>query len=250
MNRYFAIFALISTLFATSQPAQAQLGPDTEYVVCSGGPALRHWEEYRLKVDRHDLYWQNFTHAAANRMRGLREQNPNMRLTWLIYRPGYITRAQEDSKKPHLERRFRASLDQIEAPAAAVGARIVWFSTTSEFCSYLNNRSSGKMSGFEYFGHSNSMAFLFDYSNVVLGCSQCYLHSKYLNSYLRRGIFTPEAHVQSWGCNTGDHMSGIWRQATGHGLIGACKSMGGNGKTNYQPIADGGLPSVSGTWTQ
>ncbi len=223
----------------------------TEYVICSGGPALRAWEEYRVPVDRHDNYWANFITAANNRMKALRSLHPQLRLTWLVYRPGYTTRAVEDARKTHLEQKFRTNFGQIAAHASENNAKLVYFSSTSEFCSYLNNRSAGKMCGFEYFGHSNSMAFLFDYSNVALGVSNCYLHSDYLARYLRKGIFAANAHSQSWGCNTGDHMSEIWRKATGHPLIGAAKAMGGNGKTDYRPIADDrSMPSVSGVWKQ
>jgi hypothetical protein len=246
MNR---LLSLCLTVFLTASAAmRATAG---EYIICSGGPALRYWEEYRVKPDRHDNYWANFITAGINRMKGLRQESPNAQITWMIFRPGYVTRAQEDARKPHLPLKFRTTFGQIEGPAQELGARLVYFNSTAEFCGYLNNRAAGKISGFEYFGHSNSQAFLFDYSNIILGCSQSYLHSNQLSRALKRGIFEDGAFVKSWGCNTGDYMSAVWKKATGHALIGACKTMGGNGKTNYAPIADGiSLPVVSGSWSE
>ena len=85
---------------------------------------------------------------------------------------------------------------------------------------------------------------LFDYSNDVLGVSTCYLHVTDLRR-LRRGLFTSDAHVQSWGCHTGEYMSSVWKSATGHPMIGAV------GKTDYTAIKDGKtLPAVGGRWTQ
>jgi hypothetical protein len=249
MNPIWLFCALMLLLLSPTSTFAQGWDARSEYVICSGGPALRAWEELRVQADRHDNYWANFITAAHNRMKGLRAENPQMRLTWLIFRPGYVTRAQEDAKKPLAK--FKTDFGQIASHAAEVGATIVWFSSTSQFIAHLNNRSSGKMSGFEYFGHSNKFCFLFDYSNEVLGCSNCYLHEKQLSS-LKSGIFLPEAHVQSWGCNTGESMSQKWRTATGHGMIGAAKTLPGtNGKTDYSPIANWkDLPSVSGEWRE
>ena len=82
----------------------------------------------------------------------------------------------------------------------------------------------------------------------VLGASACYLHVKNL-SVLRRGIFTPNAFVKSWGCNMADgedSMYRAWKNVTGHNMIAA------DGKTDFTAIKDGvTLPTVNGRgWKQ
>lgn len=230
-------------LFVITAPLFAQAGG--EYVICSGGPALRRWEEYRMANDRHDRYWGNFITAARIRMQDIRaQQGPGVNLVWLIYRPGYVSRQIEDRKSSTVE--YVCDMSLIDAAAAKVNARIVWFSTTQEFVSYLNSHTgSRRMTGFEYFGHSNKYCFLFDYSNELLGCSTTYLHQKHLRS-LRRGIFTSDAIVKSWGCHTGESMSSYWQKATGHPMWGA------TGKTDFTAIKDNkSLPVVvGGRWVQ
>jgi hypothetical protein len=62
---------------------------------------------------------------------------------------------------------------------------------------------------------------------------------------IRRGLFTRNAHVQSWGCHTAEYMSGVWKKATGVPMIGAI------GKTDYRAIGDNvSLPSIGGRWAQ
>jgi hypothetical protein len=251
VSRRTSLFLLLAALLGLFSPATTQAqrwDARTEYVVCSGGPALRKWEELRVEADRHDKYWANFITSAYIRMKNLRAENPDLRITWLIYRPGYVTRQVEDANNSLAK--FRTDFAQIAGHAAEVGAKLVWFNSTAQWAAYLNDRSSGKMSGFEYFGHSNKFCFLMDYSNDVSGASSCYVHEKYLSSLLRRGLFVSDAHVQSWGCNTGESMSQKWKSATGHAMLGAAKSgPGTNGKTDYRPIGDGrSMPSVSGKW--
>jgi hypothetical protein len=251
-SHWFSLLTLLLCLLGILIPSAAQAqrwDASTEYVICSGGPALRKWEELRVEADRHDKYWANFITSAYIRMKQLRAENPTLRITWQIYRPGYVTRQVEDANNSLAK--FRTDFGQIGSHAAEVGAKLVWFSSTPEWASYLNNRSAGKLSGFEYFGHSNKFCFLMDYSNDVSGASSCYVHEKYLSSLLRRGLFVRDAHVQSWGCNTGESMSQKWKSATGHPMLGAAKTgPGTNGKTDYRPISNGhSLPSVSGKWT-
>lgn len=240
MNRLLAILLLFTAL----SPARAQ---SPEYVICCGGPALRKFEEYRVPDDRHDRYWGNFTKAAAIRMTQLRNQlGPGLNLTWLIYKPSYLSRAVEDASSTTVQ--YRCDLGEIQTIASKVGARIVWFSSTPEFASFMNSHTRNRMAGFEYFGHSNKYCFLFDYSGEILGASACYLHVKNLG-VLRSGIFTPNAFVKSWGCNMADgedSMYRAWKSVTGHSMIAA------DGKTDYSAIKDGvTLPIVNGRgWKQ
>ena len=243
MSRILILFLFVLTLL----PSKAQQSYLTnEYVICSGGPAIRAFEDYRVRADRHDRYWGNFITAARIRMQQLRAQHgPNLNLTWLIYRPSYIARQSEDAiKKPP----YICDIKLIEAAAAKVSAKIVWFDSTPQFVSFLNRHTHLKMSGFEYFGHSNKYCFLFDYSGEILGASTCFLHVKDLGQ-LRSGIFTRDAHVQSYGCNMADgadSMYRAWRKVTGTPMIAA------TGKTDFSAIKDNkSLPTVvKGTWTR
>lgn len=234
-----ALLTLMST--AGSASAQRAYGQE-EYVIASGGPALRAWEEYRGPGDQHDRYWGNFIRAARIRMDQLRaEHGPALNLTWLVYRPSYEKREREDlTKRPE----YLCSLAEIATLAAERGVRLLWFSNTNFLISYLNNRSSRKLSGFEFYGHSNKYCFLFDYSNDILGASTCYLHCADL-ARLRRGLFARGAIVHSYGCHTGEYMSRIWKRCTGVPMIGAV------GKTDFSAIKDNvSLPSVNGHWAQ
>lgn len=212
-----------------------------EHIVVSGGPALRHWEEYRIPSDQHDRYGGNFIKAAHIRMQGLRRSHPGAALTWMIYRPAYEARDREDAvRRPP----YVCDMREIQDRAAHVGARIVWFSSTPQLISYLNNRRGRLIDSFEYFGHSNKYAFLFDYSCDILGVSTCYLHAKDLRS-IRGGAFSRGAHIQSWGCHTAEYMSQVFRRRTGRPMIGAV------GKTDYSAISDNvSLPAVNGRWGQ
>ena len=213
-----------------------------EYVIASGGPALRYWEEYRMPKDQHDRYWGNFIRAARIRIDQLRAQHgPAINLTWLVYRPAYESRQSEDAvKRPQ----YLCTTAEVTTLAAERGVKLVWFNNTNFLISYLNNRGGRKMSGFEFYGHSNRYCFLFDYSNNILGVSSCYLHCADLHR-LRRGLFTKDAVVQSYGCHTGEYMSRVWKKSTGVPMIGAV------GKTDFSAIKDNvTLPTVNGRWAQ
>lgn len=234
------VLLLLLGLTATA-PAQRDYARE-EYLILSGGPAMRSWEEYRPPGDQHDRYWGNFIRAARIRIDQLRaQQGAALNITWLVYRPAYESREREDAVKrpPYL-----CTLSEITTLAAERGVRLLWFSNTNFLVSYLNNRGGRQLSGFEFYGHSNRYCFLFDYSNEILGVSSCYLHCADLHR-LRRGLFTRNAHVQSYGCHTGEYMSRIWKQATGVPMLGAV------GKTDFSAIKDNvTLPTVNGRWVQ
>ena len=244
-SRAFLRLILLALLGLTAIPdtASAQRNyAQEEYVIASGGPALRYWEEYRMPKDQHDRYWGNFIRAARIRIDQLRAQHgPAINLTWLVYRPAYESRQSEDAvKRPQ----YLCTTAEVTTLAAERGVKLVWFNNTNFLISYLNNRGGRKMSGFEFYGHSNRYCFLFDYSNNILGVSSCYLHCADLHR-LHRGLFTKDALVQSYGCHTGEYMSRVWKQATGHVMIGA------SGKTDFSAIKDNvTLPIVNGRWAQ
>lgn len=244
MNRssFLRLILFLLLGLASHAPAQQRDYPREEYVIASGGPALRGWEEYRVAGDQHDKYWGNFIRAARIRIDQLRRiHGEAMQITWMVYRPSYETRQREDAvKRPA----YLCTTAEIVQLASERKVKLVWFNSKDFFINYLNSRGGRKMSGFEFYGHSNKFCFLFDYSNDILGVSSCYLHCFDLKR-LNRGLFTKDAHVQSYGCHTGEYMSRVWKQTTGYPMIGAC------GKTDFASIADNiTLPIVNGRWAQ
>ena len=87
---------------------------------------------------------------------------------------------------------------------------------------YQRHGDRVKIANLEFFGHSNKACLMFDYSNMIDSGSKAWLHEKEF-SKIKRGIFTRDALVRSWGCHTGESMSQKFRSATGvpmWGLIG------------------------------
>ncbi|HEY5706983.1 MAG TPA: hypothetical protein VIS96_15580 [Terrimicrobiaceae bacterium] len=227
--RYF-YSALLLFLALASAPAQEA---QREYIVVSGGPSLTEWEKF--KAAPHDRWWGNFIRSARVRMEQLRKQyGPAARITWLVYKPGYVRRAQ---RQDHAD-----LIGNIASVQEKYGLKLVFFSDTGQFINYLNSglpRDRVKIANFEFFGHSNKACFMFDYSNEIDSASKVWLHETELKK-IRRGIFTRDALVKSWGCHTGESMSKLWRQATGKRMIGAI------GKTDYaQCPTNGWIPQLS-----
>ena len=227
--RYFYSALLLLLLALTSAPAEVQ----REYIVVSGGPSLIEWEKY--KVAPHDRWWGNFIRSARVRIEQLRKQHgPTARITWLVYKPGYVRRAQ---RQDHSD-----LIGNIASVRAKYGLNLVFFADTGQLINYLNNgqpRDRVKIANFEFYGHSNKACFMFDYSNEIDSGSKVWLHESELNR-IHRGIFTHNAFVKSWGCHTAESMSKLWRQATGKKMIGAF------GKTDYARCpANGWIPQLS-----
>src|SRR5690606_33363694 len=124
-----------------------------------------------------------------------------------------------------------------------------WFNTGDDVIRYVNsgqNRNRTKVSGFEYFGHSNKFCLVFDYSNEVLGASKSYLHERDL-AKLDKRAFAPDAFTKSWGCHSGESFCSAFRRSTGIPMVGAI------GKTDYSELWKGKLPFLSspgGTWSR
>ena len=199
--------------------------PSREYILVSGGPSLIEWEKF--KAAPHDVWWGNFVRAARVRIQELQAKyGPDTQITWLVYRPGYVRRGQRQDKQDLIA--------NILSVRDKYKINLVFFDTKDQLINYLNNgrpRDRVKIADFEFFGHSNRACFLFDYSNEIDSASKVWLHETELRR-IKRGLFTPDAFVKSWGCHTGESMSAKWKAATGRKMIGAI------GKTNY---ADGHL---------
>ena len=235
-----AVLLLLTMLALSATVAQAQ----NEYIVCSGGPALRKWEDLRQRSQQHDRWWGNFVRPARVRMQELQRTQPKGTIiTWLVYRDSYLRRAGED-RDP--------LTSHVESVQRTYGINLVWFRSQDELINYINrgggqvSRGRNKISGFEFYGHSNKHCFLFDYSSEVYAASTVWLHENDLGR-LNRSAFARGAYCHSWGCHTGESMSRAWKKATGVPMIGAI------GKTDYSFMHLRGWKVAlgqGGRWTQ
>jgi hypothetical protein len=230
------IVALLALFCVLRAPVRAQsVLPNGEYVIVTGGVSLWAWEKF--KAEPHDNWWMNFVRASRIRTEEIKAQNPEAKITWLVYRPAYVSRGRQDNKD---------LVELINSVRDAFGIKLVYFDRGSQVIDYLNAgqpRGSVKIAGLEYFGHSNKACWMFDYSNNIDSASKAWLHEDDLGK-IQRGIFAKGAFIKSWGCHTGESMSRKFRSATGLTMIGA------NGKTAYQTDE---LPIVStpgGGWVR
>ena len=229
MKRLLIIFSLL----ALAQASQARQ-TENEWIMLVGGPSLHEWEKY--KAYPHDHWWANFVHAARIRTEQLRGQlGPNAKITWLIYKQGYIDRAGQEHQD---------LLALIDSVRERFNLNLVYFQGGGDVINYLNNgqpRDRVKIAGLEYFGHSNRACFMFDYSSNLDSASKSWLHENDLVK-INRHIFARGAYVKSWGCHTGESMSQKWYRATGTHMIGAV------GKTQFMMEELPILTSQNGKW--
>jgi hypothetical protein len=206
-----------------------------EHVIVTGGPALRRWENYRVKADQHDRWWANFVRASTLRMEELRRANGSAaRIVWLVYQPGYQSRGREDNA-PYTK--------WIAQLATKYGATLIWINSGGSLIHAINSRPDQAITTFDFFGHSNRYAFMLDYGNEVTAVSTAWLHERDLPR-LHAAVFARNAYCKSWGCHTAESMSAVWKRAIGIPLEGAV------GATNYEIVGQGRLPSVSGKWAR
>ncbi len=206
-----------------------------DHVIVTGGPALRKWEDLRVPKDRHDRWWANFIRASTIRMDQLiNDELPSGKIVWMVYKPGYVDRGKEDGK-PYVT--------WIENLAVKRKARLIWFSSGEEYIRKFNGLAASSVRGYDYFGHSNKHAFMFEYGSDIIAASTAWLHETELNQ-IRSAVFHPQASCTSWGCHTGQSMSQIWRQTLGVPLRGV------KGPTNYTVVGQAKLPLAKGRWTQ
>jgi hypothetical protein len=215
-----------------------------EYIFVCGAPSLYRWEKF--KNEPHDKYWGCFIRAARTRLQRVKSKlrgNRNATFTLMVYLDGYRTRSVQDK---------RDLIPLVYSVRDRYGLNLVPIRNGQDLVDYMNQgkaRDIVKIAEFEYFGHSNQAAFMFDYSNEILSCSKSWLHQNEL-SRLRKNLFAPHAFVKSWGCYTGKSMSQSFRKATGTPMIGA------TGKTTYDNRDDtvnGIVPILSSPesrWTE
>jgi len=208
-------------LFKKSFKAKKQVETQEEFIIISGGPALRKWEDMREENEQHDRWWGNFIRSARARIQQLQKRyGPEYPITWLVYRPGYVTRSEEDSQP---------LISWIESVREKYKIQLVWLETGKDIIRHINSgkdRKRIKIVGFEYYGHSNQYAFMMDYSNDILGASTSWLHENDLQE-IQPSAFSSKAKCRSYGCKTGESMSAKWYAAIGIRMWGA------KGKTDY-----------------
>ena len=235
----FASMRLLLALAAALLCAPLAVSADPtagEYIVLTGGPALRFMEHG--KAASHDVYWFNFVDASVIRLKELKSVAPQgITVTWLVFRPAYASRSRELGMD---------LLAQIEGKSRDMGVSLVWFDSKEQLISYLNkgmDRDKAKIASFDYFGHSNKACFLFDYSNTIDTMSVAFLHVKDLRK-IDSDDFSSNAVCKSWGCHSGEMYSQWWKSQFDVAMIGAI------GKTDF---SHGGLPVLStsdGKWSQ
>jgi hypothetical protein len=206
-----------------------------DHVILTGGPSLRRWENYRVPDDQHDRWWANFIRASTLRMAEIRTAyGKDAPLVWIVYQDGYQTRGREDGKP------YTTWISQL---AAERKATLIWVNSGGEVIRAINNRPSGSIRSFDYFGHSNRYCFMLDYGNEIMAASTAWLHENDLGR-IRSSAFSGNAYCKSWGCHTAESMSAKWRSATGTALEGA------RGKTLYTMVGHGQLPIADGGWSR
>ena len=65
------IIAIGFVLSLCSGIASAQ----SEYIIVSGGPAMRQWENLRRQGEQHDRWWGNFVRTARVRLEEIQKQD-------------------------------------------------------------------------------------------------------------------------------------------------------------------------------
>jgi len=205
-------------------------------VVLTGGVALKSWEHLRGPV-AHDNWWANFVRASTIHIDMVKRKRPDAKITWIVYRPAYISRGREEG---------RDYVAMIREQATKRGVKLVFVDTAAQTFAAINGAPRGgePITSFYYFGHSNAHAFMLDYSNNIIGSSKHWIHEKELASRLNRASFSPTASCRSFGCYTGLSMSAAWRRALGIPLWGNTES------TRYQPVGEGCMPIGNGRWVK
>ena len=99
-NHIFLLLAiaLLSAITKGELSGQTKVATNDEYIILSGGPALRVWEELRKEEQQHDRWWGNFIRSARIRIQQLqKDHGEHIQITWLVYQRGYQTRQIEDN---------------------------------------------------------------------------------------------------------------------------------------------------------
>jgi hypothetical protein len=227
MKTFRAWIALLCILTSMASAA--------EHVIVAGGPSRQRWEDLRVPEDQHDRWWANFIRASTLRMVEIRRAyGADAKIVWFVHRDSYAARGREDGK-PYT--------NWIAEQAAKRRVTLIWFNSSGDFIRGINNRPRGAIQTFDFFGHSNKYAFMFDYGSDIMAASTSWFHERDIRR-LQSSVFARNAHCKSWGCHTGDSMSAVWKQHIGIPLEGNI------GPTTYVPVGQGQMPVGRGRWVR
>ena len=134
----------------------------TNFILLSGGPGL-----FDNRDVEHDRSWANYVTPPLLMTKTLRKLDPKklkefengQEVWWLIYRPAYIRRWEDDLKrKPKEPKRVKAQgfnsyLELLEARAKARSWNLRWFDTADELWSKLKTFND-PIARFWYWGHA------------------------------------------------------------------------------------------------
>ena len=84
-----------------------------EFIIISGGVSLWMWEKW--KANPHDNWWMNFIRAARIRIQEIQAAQPDAQITWLVYRPSYVTPGEAGKQRPDQPHHQRARRVRREA---------------------------------------------------------------------------------------------------------------------------------------
>ena len=116
---------LFTTLFLLTCGFVTHAAADTEYLVVSGGPAVRQFEDLRRAGEQHDRWWGNFVRTARVRMQEIHNTVPaNTHITWLVYRDAYVRRGAAEHQP------LTQNVESV--PKAYPYIHLVWFRSTEE----------------------------------------------------------------------------------------------------------------------
>src|SRR5258706_15278816 len=118
---------LVCCLSMVALGVQAAPPAGGEYVLLVGGPSMYQWEQY--KAYPHDHWWANFVHAARLRTEQLRAQlGPDAKITWLVYKQGYLDRAAQEHQD---------LIGFINSVAEKFNLNLIYFRGGDEVINYL-----------------------------------------------------------------------------------------------------------------
>src|ERR1700680_5053863 len=127
--RFPRLLLVLLTIIACSTRTWAAAPSNDEWILLVGGPSMHQWEQY--KAQPHDHWWANFVHAARLRTEQFREQlPPEVKVTWLVYKQGYLDRAQQEHQD---------LIALINSVGEKYNVPIIYFNKGQEVIDYLNN---------------------------------------------------------------------------------------------------------------
>ena len=119
---------LVCIFAATALRAEDAREPASpgETIIVSGGVSLWVWEKW--KAEPHDNWWANFVRAARIRIEQIKTARPDQPITWLVYRPAYVTRSRQDNRD------YTALVASVRD---TFHIKLLWFDSAAQLINYL-----------------------------------------------------------------------------------------------------------------